>query len=322
MTKNNAQTDIFSIFNLVDEHSEMKKQEEAAKLQAEKEEREVKAAAIKEKAANAKSKAKKPEKKPEHAFKPNEETIIRYYGESLEITAYFTPEELAEGLLVHKKDSDPERKPLEPEMLRKRMEKDFPELVKDHTEIIFLKDKNIIVPTMKAKKKGNCGNVLSSDSTSPFLPKIPFAILQDFIALAKLYGEYDLEVHADIYYRTEKKEYFLDIPEQMVHTLWTEVTEDSTSIVERVQDAIKVVEIHSHHSMAPIPSKLDDSSERVPGMHYAIVGHTNSFFPEVYLRLFVSNAVGHISKDVSCLFECPFQQLPSFDINSIEVYGE
>jgi len=324
MTTNSYnQENIFSMFDLVDEHAEKKKQEEAerqVKLKAEQEEREAKAAELRKKVAEAAGvKPETPPEKVEEPFAPNEDTTIRYYGESFEITAYFSPEELAEGLLKKKKDSEPERIPLEPEMLRKRMEKDFPELVKDHTEMVFLKEKNIIVPMMKAKKKGNCENVLSTDSTSPFLSKIPFSILFDFISLTKLYSEESLEVHGDVYYSSDKNEYFLDIPKQTVHQYWVEVIEDSLSIVERVQDAIKVLEIHSHHSMRPLPSRQDDESERIPGMHYAIVGYTHLYFPEVFLRQFVAEDVGHIRKDVSSMFECPFQQLPSFDINTIEV---
>ena len=326
-TNTNKQADIFSMFGLVDEHAEKKKQEEAelqAKIKAETEEREAKSAEIRKKVAAASSDNSKaaPSKKVEETFAPNEDTTIRYYGETFEITAYFSSEELAEGLLVKKKDSEPERKPLEPEMLRKRMERDFPELVKDHTEMVYIKEKNIIVPMMKAKKKGNCESVLSTDSTSLFLSKIPFSILRDFISLAKLYGEEKLEVHGDVYYSKNKNEYFLDIPKQSVHQLWTEVTEESLSIVERVQDAIKVLEIHSHHYMRPLPSSQDDESERVPGMHYAIVGYTPDYFPTIFLRQFIAESVGYVRKDLISLFECPFQQLPSFDVNTIQVYSK
>lgn len=322
MTTNNAQTDIFSTFGLIDEHAERLRQEEEKKKK-EMEERQAKAAALQKQVneANAnKPKTSKPAAKAEEPFTPNEDTVIRYYGESFAITSYFTPEELAEGLLVKKKDDETERKPLTEELLRKRMEKDFPELVKEFTEIIYLKEKNIIVPTMKAKKKGNCGEVLSTDSTSPFSIKIPFSILRDFIAIAKLYGELRLEVHGDIYFKPSDKSYFLDIPEQLVHPYWTEVTEASYSVAERIQmDAIKVAEIHSHHEMRPIPSQQDNESERIPGMHYVIVGRTNRFLPDVFLRQFISETAGHIEREFSSLFEDPFFELPSFDMNGIVV---
>lgn len=322
-----TQQDIFSMFNLVDEAAEQKRKEQEEKIAKQKEvaakqkaEREAKQAEIKANKEDATLISKQaPATKKEDEFKPNESTIIRYYGESIEITSYFSTEELAEGLLVKNldKDGEDERKPLTAELLRKRMENDFPELVKDHTEIIFVKAKNLIIPTMKAKKKGNCME-LSNDNSFPF-PKIPFSLLQSFISLAKLYGENHLEVHADVYYQKESDTYFLDIPKQRVHTYWVEVTESGYETVQRVLDAIKVLEIHSHHQMYPTPSAQDNESERVPGMHYAIVGNTQRFFPDVFVREFISESIGHRIKPFDKVFECPFQVLPNFETNSIEV---
>lgn len=321
---------LFNMLDLVSETDTKKQQEKEEKIaieKAEKEalaaeqksEREAKLAEINLQKAETKDKETKktPEKSKVDEFKPNESTVIRYYGESFEITAYFSAEELAEGVLVNKANSEPERQPLTAELLRKRMEKDFPELVKEYTEIIFLKAKNLIIPTMKAKKKGNCG-VLSNDSTFPF-PKIPFSILNSFLSISKLYGELDLEVHGDIYFNKDTKEFFLDIPKQKVNKYWVEVTEDSHDIVERVFDSIKVLEIHSHHFMPPVPSSQDNLSERVPGMHYAIVGYTRKYFPELTVREFVSESFGHRTKNIEDVFESPFLNLPSFNTRMIEV---
>ena len=331
MTKN-----IFDLFNLVDEEGTKKREEEAkAKAILEEEKAKAKALAdeenakiIAEKIANGetiestatvaeKVKAKAVTEAPK--FTPNEDTIIRFYGESIQISAYFNAEELAEGELVKKKE-ETERRPLTEELLRKRMEKDFPELVKDFTEIIFIPAKNLIVPMIKAKKKGCIKEEVSSstDDTSS-LPKIPHSILERFITLAKLYGQHNLEVHADVYYRTETDDYFLDIPKQTVHQYWVEITEESYSIVSRVLDAVKVLEIHSHHDMMAFPSNQDNASERVPGMHYAIVGNVNRFYPDVFLRQFISEEKGHSLKKVEELFETPFHALPSFNANVIEV---
>ncbi len=319
----NQQSDIFSIFNLVDDHAVAQKQEEDAKKEIEAAERAKKAEEVKAQVATAtvekkKTSGKKVEKE---TFTPNEDTVIRYYGESHPITSYFTPEELVEGLLVKKKDKDPERVPLDGEMLRKRMEKDFPELVKDHTDIIFIASKNIVVPTMKAKKKGNCEETLLTSSVSSF-PKIPFDLLRDFISLAQFYGAIDLEVHGDIYYNLNSHSYFLDIPKQRVHPYWVEVTETSQELAERLLDAVKVLEIHSHHSMPPRPSKQDNRSERVPGMHYAIVGHTERFFPDVTLRQFLSDERGYSKKKIDFLFDSPFERLVSFSTKDIEVAAQ
>ncbi|MFP7442574.1 MULTISPECIES: cell envelope integrity protein TolA [Bacillus] len=329
------QTDIFSMFNLVDEHEEKKKKEAEERRTKAEEERKAKQEELRQKAKEASEKAKQESdqkaaaKKAEEAkFEVNEETIIRHYGESIEITSYFTPEELAEGLLVTKKGSDPERKPLEPEMLRKRMEKDYPELVASHTEIIYLKEKNILVITMKAKKKGNCmEEVLSTDSAfskSLFSlnKKIPFSLLRDFIAIARIYGELSLEVHGDIYYDVNSASFFLDIPNQKVHKYWVTVTETGQGIVERLGDAFKVLEIHSHHFMHPTPSFQDNESERVPGMLYGIIGRTQDYFPQLFLRQFISEVHGHKEVNPETVFEWPFYNLPEFDMDKIEVVSQ
>lgn len=321
---NNVQENIFSMFGLVDEYEEKKKKEEEERKAAIEKERTARAEELKKKVSEAQSNVKTTQKieVKKDDFTVNEDTTIRYYGESFEITAYFTSEELAEGILIKKKDGETERKVLEPEMLRKRMEKDFPELVKDHTEMIFIKGKNIVVPTMKAKKKGasleNLRTLLNRDVSFPF-PLIPFSILSQFISLAKLYGDANLEIHGDIYLCFQSNKYFLDIPKQRVHKLWTEVTEDSFSIAERIMGSVKVLEIHSHHSMRAIPSLQDDISERVPGMHYAIVGLTHNYFPELCVRQFLSEEKGFLPKKCFDIFECPFQELPTFDMNDIEV---
>jgi hypothetical protein len=321
MTKVNLeQTDIFSMFDIVDEVAEQKKREE--------EERRVKAEELRKKLelakqANAEKTSETPDSKPEpEKFDVNENTVIRHYGESIEITSYFTTEELAEGLLVKKKDGEDERKPLDGELLRKRMEKDYPEMVKEHTEVVFLKSKNLVIITQKAKKKGTDCMVesLSYDSGSSFsfpFPKIPFAILRDFIAVARFYGEVELEVHADVYY--QNGQYFLDFPQQSVNKYWVEVIESSVDIITRVEDAAKVLEIHSHHNMQPIPSSQDNQSERVPGRYYAIIGLTQKFLPDITARKFISEEHGHVNLSPEIIFENPFYNIPAFNENAIEV---
>jgi proteasome lid subunit RPN8/RPN11 len=321
MAEHIEQTNIFSLFNLVDERKENKMREEEEKKKKAAEDREKEMSEIRKKAQESAAKAKEQsnnkvvEKKVEEKFDPNEETIIKFYGESIEITSYFSPEELAEGLLINKKDGDPERKPLEPEMLRKRMEKDFPELVKSHTEMVFIKEKNILVPMIKAKKKGCSKEELSFDNSSCRLKqvnkKVPFSLLRDFISVARIYEEVNLEVHADIYFNPNTNTFILDFPEQRVHKYWTEVTENIVQIANRMVDSIKVLEIHSHHKMAAFPSNQDNKSEREPGMVYVIVGKVNAFFPQLFTRTFISEELGHQQINEEDIFEWPFFDIPS-----------
>ncbi|MFT9495757.1 MULTISPECIES: hypothetical protein [Bacillota] len=310
MTKNviAGQEDIFSMFGIVDEYAEQKKQEE--------EERARKAEELRKQVENKKAATSAENKGTEKdLFEVNQDTVIRYFGESIEIISYFTSEELAEGLLVKKKDGETERRPLDGELLRKRMEKDFPELVKDMTEMVYLKDKNIVIPVMKAKKKGNCRETSSQEGVS--FP-VPFNVLSQFISLARLYAEQSLEIHADIY-KSATGHFFLDVPAQRVHKYWCEVSESSYDIAERVEDAIKVLEIHSHHCMAPLPSTQDNESERLPGMIYAIVGGLQKPLPDITIRCFISEDEGHKPVPFHLVFEDPFKSLPAFDMSKVEV---
>lgn len=318
-----TQTDIFSMFGLVDEakleqekKETLAKKEKEEKLAKQQEEMKKRMEESKKAAADAPSlESAKPAANTPDAFQPDEETIIRFMGETMSITAFFSPEELAEGLLVTKKDKEPERQPLTSEMLRARMEKEYPELVKNHTEMVFLKKKNLVVPVMKAKAKGSDGVMACHDSLFP----IPFNILNQFITLANFYAQYKLEIHADIYYSTETNQYIIDVPAQTIEQYRTEVTESAWSIANRIEGAIKLVEIHSHHEMRPNPSSLDNRSERVPGMVYAIVGNTNEYFPRMTARQFLDEVNGHMQLHPKDVFDSPFDQMPAFDLEGIEV---
>ncbi|AQQ55335.1 hypothetical protein [Planococcus lenghuensis] len=271
---------------------------------------------MEKKAAAAKNApASKPADKKADAFTPDQETVIRYLGEQFPITDFFSPEEVVEGILVQKKDEDPVREPLTAEIVRKRLEKEFPELVKSHTDLVFIKNKNLIVPILKAKAKG-CKEEALPYGNASFFP-IPFPVMEQFITLAAQLK--DLEIHADVYFHPEKG-HFLDIPGQELSRYQVRVKEEAWSIAERVEDAIKLMEIHSHHGMAPLPSSLDNESERMPGMVYAIVGRITRWLPSITVRTFHKTEHRHVSLDPSDIFESPFQQLPDFDTSKVEVF--
>ncbi|MCM3390542.1 hypothetical protein LG296_19710 (plasmid) [Ureibacillus chungkukjangi] len=145
-------------------------------------------------------------KTPKNTFDVNESTIVRYYRELIPLTNYFTTEEIVEGVRLTKKDKTVELKKIDGEMVRQRLEKDFPEFVKGHTEMVYHGgNRNFIIPAVVAKRKGNLEEsvqeeVLSSndDTSFSFPTKIPFRLLNQFIALAKAFGELKLEVRADI----------------------------------------------------------------------------------------------------------------------------
>lgn len=293
-------SNLFNLFNLTDDLEKEKKEKQeleaaARKKQLEEAQKKVEAER-KEKVA---TKPAKPAAAKVDEFKPNEETIIRFHSEHIDICQYFSTEELAEGLLVKKTDNSTERIPLTGELLRKRMEKDYPELIKDMTEVVYLKAKNMIVIVMVAKKKGTSpSKVLGRER------KIPYELLEEFITLAATYAKARLEVHADIYYKEDEDVFFIDVPEQMVQEHSVEVVESAFSIASRVEDAIKVCEIHSHHHLAAYFSKQDNMSERFPGMYYVVVGRFQNYFPSISARTFIDGK--HEDVRVDTLFTSPF----------------
>lgn len=324
---------IFSLFDLIDTDEKARQaqlEEEKAKKEAEqKKELEKKLAKAKEtKASDTNSSDKKKSAPKVESFNVNENTIIRYYGEEYEITAYFTTEELAEGVLKKaKKEEEATRVKITAEHVRQRLEKDFPELVKDYTEIVYIENKNILVPIMKAKKKGNIemDEVLPSydEGTSFRFEKIPFDIFAQFVALAKMFAKSELEVHGDIYYNFTSRNFILDIPQQTVHKFWVNPMENELKTLDRVGiDVKKVCEIHSHHFLRAIPSKQDDSSERIPGMFYVIVGNLANGWPQVHVRAFVNDEVGWAIKKFDDIFVSPFTHIPTFDIDNIKIILE
>ena len=320
-----GQTDIFGDFGLFDEEGEKKRQEAEARQAQLK----AKMEAAKQNAvANTKSKEKVV------PFEVNQDTTLYYYGQTYPLADYFDVEELEEGILTVQKDGEESvRVKMTEEDIRKGLEKTFYNLVKDYTELIYMKEKNMVVVMSKAKKKGNTTETENFkedeanhyDSLSFFKSKgckIPFHVLQEFLHVAKMMGECNLEVHGDIYVNPQTLEFTVDFPKQSCHEFWVKVTEESWETVNRMFPLIKVAEIHSHHEMAPIPSPTDNQNECNPGMLYLIVGHIERYFPSITARTFDYHTREHlvinlneILGDMTSTVDFPSQ----FDMNKIEV---
>jgi hypothetical protein len=328
MANNFQQTDIFSLFGIEDEYMEKKKREE--------EERQKRLEEIKKKQEESKKNAQtsspssnnKTKKKEEgDPFEVNLDTFVYHLGEQIPLTEYFTTEEITEGVLVKKKDGV-EYKKIDAEEVRKRLEKDYPDLIAAFVDMVYIKKKNMIMAVPKARKKGltaeaDCKQPSTSVEGCLFAKRIPFSILQDFVAISRFFAkEYGTEVHGDIYYDLDKQKFFLDIPEQVAHSLWVERTESPYTTAMKLMDIkfIKVGEIHSHHTMLPIPSSQDDESEVQRGMLYIIVGCVNQFFPQITVRVFDQGLRKHIPLDPFSIFENPFDTIPTkYDLSVVEV---
>ncbi|KZE68020.1 hypothetical protein AWM68_17780 [Fictibacillus phosphorivorans] len=307
------QTDIFSMFNIEDE-VETKKIEAAKAAEEAKAKQIERINAMKGNAENNGKTGMKPsvtEKK--DPFKVTVSTIIRYAGEERPVTSYFSIEQLENGLATKKKDSDEvEYKPISENDLRKKLEEDYPELVANFTSLVYIEKKDIVVPVLQAKKKGNndCTEespIILGDSFYTPSPKkkIPFQLLAEFLVIAKDFAKtFGTEVHADFYLDLDTDEFFMDIPKQRVNPVLVEITEtpleSALKFIEKRY--VKVMEIHSHHYMSATPSSIDDANERSQIL-YAIVGRLDRLFPEITLRTFDLATQRHIPLNPSLVFE-------------------
>jgi hypothetical protein len=97
----------------------------------------------------------KPTPKPvEEKLELTVETIIRYGGENLPVTDYFSAAEISEGIRILEGDKAGEFRPIVAEDIRKRMEEEFAELIEGYTSMIYNKEKNLVIPVLQARKKG------------------------------------------------------------------------------------------------------------------------------------------------------------------------
>lgn len=276
-------------------------------------------------------------------FNVNADTTIRYHREIISILDFFTIEEVENGVEVKKKNETVEYKKIDGELVRERMEKaGFLEFVKGFSQFnYFGKNRNFIVPSTISKKKGNLQIEVTeevqshSDSTSflfQYERKIPFTILGQFIALAKMLGRLKLEVLAEIYFNYDTDEFILHIPKQQVHELWCiskeEPGEFQRKLLEEKGHHVELAcEIHSHHELRPIPSSTDNASERKPKMFYVIVGQTDRDIPNVYARTFTTDGTNgyHIEKNINDIFsndgfnDKSFMTLPHFKASWIDI---
>jgi hypothetical protein len=325
MTTKIVQEDIFSMFDIKDEYAEEKKrQEEERKKRVEEANKraEERKKGNSSGLSNSSTQAKK-----ENPFNVDMMTFVYHLGQEIPITDYFSVEEIEHGLPTKKKDEEEvEYKKIDANEVRERLEKTFPDLIAGYTEMVKIDKKNMIMAVPKAKKKGldnNCEKVSSKEDPFSTSKRIPYSILSDFITLSKEYADmFQVELHADIYFDLQTKEFFMDIPRQQVSQFNVERTEDPYVTAVKLMDRkfIKIMEIHSHHFMNNHPSLLDDQSERQENVLYAIVGRVHQFFPQLLVRYFRADMNKHYMIEPTQVFETPFVELnQSFDTSVVEV---
>jgi PRTRC genetic system protein A len=303
----------------------------------------------------------------------NTETIIRYGGENIPLTDYFTPEEITNGLPESSPtdeqttgDNTAEKlRNITGEDVRKRLENDFGELTEELTTMTFIKEKNMIIPVLTARKKGSgmildrrhgvyltLEDAVANRRSNMYLPgsdghmyhiretealtickkarkvpsvpalvegvrlkfpRIPWGILTQFLVVARHFARtYGAEIHGEIYWGEEG--YRLVIPSQIVSSDMCEPTEQ----VAYVENVVKVMEIHSHHTMEAYFSSQDDRSEQAPIL-YAVVGRVLDFFPQILVRTCLDGEYLFINPHI--VFESPLESPTSLDFPQVSVKG-
>lgn len=268
-------------------------------------------------------------------FNINADTVIRYHREIYSILDFFSTDEVENGIKIIKNDDTVEYKKIDEELVRARMEKaGFLEFVKGYSQFnYFGGERNFIIPCIISKKKGHMEISIDKNSNKKYLqglePKIPFTLLGQFIAVAKMLGRLNLEVLGEFYFNYDTNEYMLHIPFQQVNDFWCLSKEEPGEfkrkmLIENGQSVELVCEIHSHHSLLARPSSLDDQSERVPSMFYVIVGETDKERPDVFVRTFTPSG-NHVEKRLEDIFiaddfcDEKFETLPRFKAKWIEI---
>ncbi|MFB7350970.1 hypothetical protein ACWGKR_24095 [Bacillus thuringiensis] len=239
--------------------------------------------------------------KKKESFVIDVKTAIRYQGQNTDIISLFTVKEITEGLT--KKGSI---SPITEKDILKALEKEHPELDPSIAKIIYIKNKNLLIPHIPGKKNGlnNKQPSAPNESEGVFQLKIlrnrlylsnetnqkqitiPERLIYDFIKLARSFSnEFSVEVKGEIYYDLSSNSYKLFIPRQRVtHTL-IEVNELKPKEALIFCEMIKVMEIHSHHIYSPTPSIIDNEHDRSRGLYYAIIGDIQNLFPSITVRI-------------------------------------
>lgn len=313
------QTNIFSMFDIHDEYAEQKKREEEERKKKAEEAQKQLAEARKTTTTNSSSSSKTAKKE---EYNLNLETQVFFYTQQSPITDYFSVEEITNGL--ERKDTDTGEisyKKIDESEVKKRLKKSYP-VMDAGAMVVFVEKKNMLSIILQGKKKGNClEEPDTTGSSSPFM-RIPFPILQEFIAISKkLSDDLGIEVHGDVYFHPNDGSFSLDIPKQLANPVWVVVTEQpEISALKAIENHwVKVMEIHSHHTMQPFPSQQDNESERGP-LLYAIVGNIQKFFPDITVRTFDMTNQKHIVLNAWKIFENPFSMSQiKHDLSVVEV---
>ena len=116
------------------------------------------------------------------------------------------------------------------------------------------------------------------------LPKIPGEFLETIVSFFRslVTEEIQLEALVYIYWDHERKQYFLECPEQLVSKASVEAVYNPA--LQNSNRFVHVAEIHSHNTMGAYFSKVDDANEQAFRI-YGVVGKLDSVPAEMKLRV-------------------------------------
>lgn len=115
------------------------------------------------------------------------------------------------------------------------------------------------------------------------VPKIPATFLDVTLSFFRqIYKQHSSEVFLQYFYDTEKKEYTIYCPKQVVGPGSVNYTRDA----EFEKGKILVFEIHSHGSMGAFFSGTDDADEK-DDRFFGVIGNVKNYYPDMKIRLSV-----------------------------------
>lgn len=123
---------------------------------------------------------------------------------------------------------------------------------------------------------------------SPALPRIPYALMEQAIALFRRLMDagtdgHPLEALVHIYWDQVEQEFFLHVPHQSVGKMSVDAVLDGDDLLDD-ERYLHYADLHSHNDMPAKFSPTDDRDERANRV-YMVMGRLDRYFPELSVRV-------------------------------------
>lgn len=123
---------------------------------------------------------------------------------------------------------------------------------------------------------------------TPALPRIPYALMEQAIALFRCLMDagtdgHPLEALVHIYWDRVEQEFFLHVPRQCVGKMSVDTVLDGDDLLDD-ERYLHYADLHSHNDMPAKFSPTDDRDERANRV-YMVMGRLDRYFPELAVRV-------------------------------------